>query len=573
MKKTLLALSFLFALITAGNAQIVINEIMYNPPESGTDSTEYIEFLNNSNATVDMSNWVISQGVVYTFPAGTTVAPGAFVVVAGKASAFKSVFGFTPLQWTSGALTNSPGETIEIKDGNGTVIDNVTYVNAAPWPVAANGMGASLVLCDPNSDNSLPASWQACTTHTGVVVNTHEVLGNPNAPSGCGAPNQISATADTYVVPTGGTKTLNVLSNDVLPNPVMTFTVTTPAHGTLVKNSDNTVTFTATPGYCGADQFMYTVCDANDCSTGTVTLHINCYPPRSIGQVNGENATTGVSDSLNIICELQGTVYGPNYTPVTANKPSLSFTIIDNSGNGINVFSSSSQYGYTVTEKDIVKVWGKISQFNGLTEIDIDTLFKVSSNNPLLPPTVVTALGEATESQLIQIKNLHLATPAEWTTGTGTGGFNVHAVSDAHPMDTILIRIDKDIETYNSPAPPEPFDLTGIGGQFDSSNPYTSGYQVTPRNNKDISTLNATHDVDYSSQVRLTPNPAHEVLQVNSEVSFDRISIFGTDGRKVRTLENPNQSETISVANLPGGTYFIRFEKADTVWATRFVKL
>jgi len=28
------------------NAQVVINEIMYNPPESGNDSLEYVEIYN-----------------------------------------------------------------------------------------------------------------------------------------------------------------------------------------------------------------------------------------------------------------------------------------------------------------------------------------------------------------------------------------------------------------------------------------------------------------------------------------------------------------------------------------------
>jgi hypothetical protein len=572
MKKTLLALSFFFAVVTCGQAQIVINELMYNPPESGTDSLEYIELLNNSGSTVDLSNWTFSLGVVYTFPAGTTIAANGYVVIAKSISAFKSVFGFEPLQWTAGSLSNS-GEPVEIKDGNGNVIDNVSYLPAAPWPTDANGGGASLVLCDPNSDNSLAVNWQACQTHTGININGKEVKGNPNAPSACGAPNQLSATNDHFIIPTGATRILNILGNDALPNPVTSLTiVANPTHGTVTVNGLNSITYTAAAGYCGPDQFQYKVCDASLCDTATVTLADNCYTGRTIAQMTTQNGS-GVLDSLNKLCELQGTVYGPNFRPTNNNLPALLFTIIDDNGNGIAVSSLGGQFGYTVNEKDKIKVWGKINQFNGLAEIDPDTIIKVSSNNPLLNPVVVTALGESTESKLVKINNLHFVNSADWTTGVGTSGFNANAVSSDHPTDTITIRIDRDIETFNAPVPAEPFDLTGIGGQFDSSTPFTSGYQITPRYNKDISTLNAIHEVDFSSNVSLSPNPATDFLLVNTNIAFDRIIVFTSEGRFARNVEKPAPSERIQLANLPAGAYFIRFEKADGVWTTRFVKM
>jgi hypothetical protein len=290
--------------------------------------------------------------------------------------------------------------------------------------------------------------------------------------------------------------------------------------------------------------------------------------------MSAQNAT-GVADSLNKICELSGTVYGPNFRPTNNNLPALLFTLIDDSGNGIAVSSLGGQFGYpTVTEKDKIKVWGKINQFNGLVEIAPDTIFKISANNPLLNPVVVTTLDESTESKLVKINNLHFVLSSEWTTGVGASGFNVRAISDAHPTDTILIRIDHDIETYNAPVPAEPFDLTGIGSQFDSNSPYTSGYQITPRYNKDISTLtSAVHQVDFSAFVHLSPNPASDFLMVDTDVSFDRVTVVAADGRVVHNIEKPNLTERIQVANLPIGAYFIRFEKADGTWTTRFVKM
>ena len=62
MKKIIFSLLFVFSLTVAAQSQIVITEIMYNPPESGNDSLEYIEILNNGNSGVTMSGWTLEFG-------------------------------------------------------------------------------------------------------------------------------------------------------------------------------------------------------------------------------------------------------------------------------------------------------------------------------------------------------------------------------------------------------------------------------------------------------------------------------------------------------------------------------
>ena len=56
---------------------------------------------------------------------------------------------------------------------------------------------------------------------------------------------------------------------------------------------------------------------------------------------------------MGVAVRVQGIVYGINYRPT-----GLSFTLIDNTG-GINIFNSSKQFGYTVTEGDEIIVSGK----------------------------------------------------------------------------------------------------------------------------------------------------------------------------------------------------------------------
>ena len=570
MKKTLLALALLLGIFSTGKAQVIISEIMYNPPESGTDSLEYIELHNKGNAAVDMSGWTM-LGVDYTFAAGASIPAGGYVVLAKSANAFQLVFGFTPIVWTAGALSNN-GEALEVRDAAGTVVDNVTFMNAVPWPPEGAGTGPSIVLCDFNSDNSLAANWQPAPTATGVFVNNIEVKGNPGAASGCTGTNQITAANDNYAAPSGQNVLFNVQSNDLIISPVTTFIITTPPTQGSATVSGNGIAYQSNAGYCGPDQFSYQICDANNCSEATVTINVKCYPQRTIGLMTSENASTGVADSLNASCELQGTVYGVNLRPLNNNQASLLFTIIDASGNGIAVSTLGGTFGYTVQEKDKVTVRGTIAQFNGQTEIRPDTILKVSANNPLLVPGVVTNLSEATESKLVKINALHLVDAAEWTTGVGSSGFNVRAVADANPNDTILIRIDRDVENFNATPPPGPFDLVGLGGQFDASNPYSSGYQVLPRYNPDVDFGAATHEADFSAEVSIAPNPAVTMISINMSVSFDRLTVLNAKGQVIKTYYNPDNQQKMDVSLLKSGVYFARFEKDGKAWTTQFVK-
>jgi PKD repeat protein len=144
----------------SSGANLVMTEIMYNSPESGTDSLEFIEIYNAGNS-LNLEGFNFSEGVVYTFPS-YTLGAGQYVLVSGNSAAIQNTFGKASLQWTSGALSNT-GEAITIRDNYSSIVDQVTYSNVAPWPTLADGHGSSLSLCDPNSNNALAAFWKAST--------------------------------------------------------------------------------------------------------------------------------------------------------------------------------------------------------------------------------------------------------------------------------------------------------------------------------------------------------------------------------------------------------------------------
>ncbi|MCC6280189.1 MAG: lamin tail domain-containing protein, partial [Saprospiraceae bacterium] len=203
MKKTVLSLVVCCFTLVSLRAQIVITEIMYNPPPSGVDSLEYVEIFNNSGMPVNLSGWNFTQGFNFTFAEGTFIGPGGYLVIAQNAPYFQAQFGFAPLAMVlPSALTNS-GEDIELRDAAGNVKDYVDYLPAAPWPVDANGFGASMVLCDPNTDNSVGGAWQAANTATTITIGGTPVFANPGQAADCGAGNTLLAADDNLVVTAG----------------------------------------------------------------------------------------------------------------------------------------------------------------------------------------------------------------------------------------------------------------------------------------------------------------------------------------------------------------------------------
>lgn len=120
---------------------IVINEIMYHPPGAGA---EWIELTNRGAEAVDLSGWQLADAVGYTFPEGTSLAPGAFFVVRDF----------------SGRLDNTTDRLV-LLDAAGNPADEVRYQDEGRWPTAADGGGSSLELRDVRADNASPDAWAA----------------------------------------------------------------------------------------------------------------------------------------------------------------------------------------------------------------------------------------------------------------------------------------------------------------------------------------------------------------------------------------------------------------------------
>ena len=147
--------------------QIVINEIMYAPLAS---NAQYVELYNNStNTAFDLSGWRL-QGLSYTFPHGSILAPTNYLVLAANGPAFAAAYGATNPVFDTFSGTLSPdGETLALNTTSNLPVTKLKYSNALPWPTNASGTGAALQLQDPRQDNWRVGNWTTVPTNTQVA--------------------------------------------------------------------------------------------------------------------------------------------------------------------------------------------------------------------------------------------------------------------------------------------------------------------------------------------------------------------------------------------------------------------
>lgn len=137
----------------------VIHEIHYNPADD-TSLEEFIELHNPGDSALDLSGWSLSDAVAFTFPPGTSLPAGGFLVVAENPAVILSKFGKAALGPWTGKL-NSTGERIDLRDGGGVLRDRINYGVGFPWPTGPDGGGSSAELIHPGLDNDLGGSWRA----------------------------------------------------------------------------------------------------------------------------------------------------------------------------------------------------------------------------------------------------------------------------------------------------------------------------------------------------------------------------------------------------------------------------
>jgi hypothetical protein len=176
---------------------IIINEIMYNPPD-GVE--EYIELWNLTTTPVALNNplnstnrWRLNGGITFTFPADTTLEANGFALVVdfdpaaspAALATFRARYGVSPdvpvFGPFAGHLGNG-GDSIELQRPDTPqepglpdagfvpylLVDKVHYSDSAPWPSGlVDGGGLSLQREDSSSYGNEPLNWVAANPTPG----------------------------------------------------------------------------------------------------------------------------------------------------------------------------------------------------------------------------------------------------------------------------------------------------------------------------------------------------------------------------------------------------------------------
>jgi hypothetical protein len=157
-----------FSIDSTTAKDIVINEINYNSADD-FETGDWVELYNRSENDVNISGWYFSDSNdsnKYVIPEGTVLGPNDYLVLVDNDSAFTSRF--PNVQNYIGKIgfgLEGSGEFIKLVNAGDEIIDSLTYDDHLPWPITADGQGATLELIDAVRDNSAADSWMASLEH------------------------------------------------------------------------------------------------------------------------------------------------------------------------------------------------------------------------------------------------------------------------------------------------------------------------------------------------------------------------------------------------------------------------
>ena len=160
----------------ASAADVIINEILFNPLPDGSD---YIELYNNSKKVLDASQLYVANRSGSNVPASPkkisetpfAIFPGDYVVITEKKVALqKAYFVPDPLQiFSLSSMPSLPDDkgTVVVLNNHGAGIDEVTYSDKWHFPLISNANGVSLEKIDPDADPSNGSNWHSASSTSG----------------------------------------------------------------------------------------------------------------------------------------------------------------------------------------------------------------------------------------------------------------------------------------------------------------------------------------------------------------------------------------------------------------------
>ncbi len=176
------AIGLLFLLIISNNlqGQLTISEILYNQPLWDND-LQYIELLNFSDETIDLSQWSISCDISLPSLPDIKLEPNERYLISSDFNAMISLGVVTDMgEWApNDQIIGDP--FFLISDSSGETVVRIDYDEDLNWPVAPRGV--AIELCDPSLDINNGMNW--ALAENSLFSGGNELLGTPGVVNSC----------------------------------------------------------------------------------------------------------------------------------------------------------------------------------------------------------------------------------------------------------------------------------------------------------------------------------------------------------------------------------------------------
>lgn len=225
---------------------VVVNEIMYHPPDPAPGmpaSPEFVELHNVSQTPVVLSEdfgldgtypWRVTGGIALDVPMGTTIPPGGFLVLVPfdpttdtlQLADFRAIYGLdatVPVVGPYDGGLDNFSDTVRVRrpdtpepdpnfcGGSGgtgffvprVVVDQVTYFDFGAWPTAADGGGPSLERINPLAVGDDAFNWAANPDGEATPGAPNGALDIPTGENPCAAEACVGGECHAVPVPDG----------------------------------------------------------------------------------------------------------------------------------------------------------------------------------------------------------------------------------------------------------------------------------------------------------------------------------------------------------------------------------
>ena len=191
-------------------------------------------------------------------------------------------------------------------------------------------------------------------------------------------------------------------------------------------------------------------------------------PMITIAEARLDGDADYIPDNLGAIVHIIGTVTSPDYGGY------YRLYYIQDATAGITLHANGTDLNLSLGDE--VEVFGEVNQYNGLTQVVVTAadVTILSSGNPRESTLVnLDQIGEATEGSFVKVDDVYLVDPTDWPAEGSSASVDL-----TDGTTTVTLRIDSDTGLDGWFPPQGMMNIKGVVGQYDSSDPFDSGYQL-----------------------------------------------------------------------------------------------